>query len=95
LEEQPVPKEFVDYMNYCRELKFDEKPDYNQCRRTFKDLFNKMGYEFDYEYDWMLLDKRKRNGARSVGRTTKDSNNNLGFTQPNGPGRPNNGEEDF
>jgi hypothetical protein len=52
-----VPKEFVDYMAYCRELKFEEKPNYNNLRRIFKDLFNRMGYEFDYVYDWNLLGK--------------------------------------
>jgi hypothetical protein len=47
-----VPAEFVDFMNYCRALKFDEKPDYNAQRRKFKDLFNRMGYEYDYVFDW-------------------------------------------
>jgi len=47
-----VPIEFIDFMNYCRMLKFDEKPDYNSQRRRFKDLFNRMGYEYDYVFDW-------------------------------------------
>ena len=51
-DDMEVPQEFVDFMNYCRELKFDEKPDYNAQRRKFKDLFNRMGYEYDYVFDW-------------------------------------------
>ena len=47
-------------MSYCRGLKFEEKPDYNYLRRMFKDLFNRMGYEFDYNYDWTLLDRKSR-----------------------------------
>lgn len=47
-------------MDYCRNLKFEEKPDYNHLRRMFKDLFNRMGYEFDYNYDWTLLEKKSR-----------------------------------
>jgi hypothetical protein len=31
--EDHVPIEFVDFMKYCRDLKFDEKPDYNLLRR--------------------------------------------------------------
>lgn len=31
--EEEVPPEFVDFMKYCRDLKFDEKPDYNFLRR--------------------------------------------------------------
>jgi hypothetical protein len=39
-------------MYYCRELKFEEKPDYNYLRKVFKELFSRMGYEYDYVYDW-------------------------------------------
>jgi hypothetical protein len=54
-----VPQEFVDFMNYCRQLKFDEKPDYNSQRRKFKDLFNRMGYEYDYVFDWQKIEKKQ------------------------------------
>ena len=50
-----VPEEFIQFMKYCRELKFEEKPDYTYLRRMFKDLFNQMGYEQDYVYDWTPL----------------------------------------
>jgi hypothetical protein len=51
-------------MSYCRDLKFEEKPDYNHLRRTFKDLFNKRGYEYDYVYDWNLLEKKNERAKR-------------------------------
>ena len=47
-------------MAYCRDLKFEEKPDYNYLRRMFKDLFNRMGYEYDYNYDWTILERKNR-----------------------------------
>lgn len=47
-------------MTYCRELKFDEKPDYNILRRKFKDLFNRKGYEYDYVFDWQKMDQKKK-----------------------------------
>ncbi|CAG9334138.1 unnamed protein product [Blepharisma stoltei] len=49
------PPEFVIYLNYCRELKFEDKPDYGYLRRLFKDLFVREGYEYDYVFDWTLL----------------------------------------
>ena len=58
--EDNVPEEFVTFMDYCRALKFEDKPDYNFLRRLFKDLFNRNGYEYDYVYDWCILDKPKR-----------------------------------
>lgn len=50
-----LPQEFVTYINYCRSLKFEEKPDYNYLRRLFKELFMREGYEYDYVYDWVLI----------------------------------------
>ena len=52
-----LPEEFVQYMNYCRNLKFEDRPDYAFLRKLFKDLFYKMGYEYDYVFDWMLQKK--------------------------------------
>jgi hypothetical protein len=53
------PEEFVTYFNYCRKLKFEEKPDYAYLRKLFKDLFFRMGYEYDFIYDWILRKNEK------------------------------------
>jgi hypothetical protein len=52
-----LPEEFIQYMNYCRNLKFEDRPDYSYLRKLFKDLFYKLGYEYDYVFDWMLQKK--------------------------------------
>jgi len=52
-----LPEEFLQYLNYCHSLKFEEKPDYGYLRKLFKDLFIKKGFEYDYLYDWMLQKK--------------------------------------
>jgi len=54
-------------MDYCREIKFEEKPDYNHLRRILKDLFNRNGYEYDYVYDWNLLDREKKKSRMQSG----------------------------
>jgi len=41
-------------LNYCRSLRFEDKPDYLFLRKLFKKLFVKEGFEYDYLYDWCL-----------------------------------------
>jgi len=50
-----MPDEFVTFFEYCRRLRFDEKPDYSYLRRIFKELFLREGFEFDHIYDWILI----------------------------------------
>eukprot|EP01083_Nonionella_stella_P065989 173416_1 len=49
------PAEFATYLNYCRALRFDDKPDYAYLRRLFRDLFFRQGYAADYRFDWTVL----------------------------------------
>lgn len=49
-----MPPEFEQYLSYCRSLKFDEKPDIQYLRKLYKDLFYKMGYDYDFVFDWMV-----------------------------------------
>lgn len=46
------PNEFVTYINYAKNLKFEDKPDYQYLRKLFDDLRKKNGYELDGVYDW-------------------------------------------
>eukprot|EP01055_Gregarina_sp_Pseudo9_P000603 Gregarina_sp_Pseudo_9__602@NODE_1385_length_1644_cov_104_755763_g1291_i0_p1_GENE_NODE_1385_length_1644_cov_104_755763_g1291_i0NODE_1385_length_1644_cov_104_755763_g1291_i0_p1_ORF_typecomplete_len343_score47_76Pkinase/PF00069_25/5_6e37Pkinase_Tyr/PF07714_17/8_9e21Pkinase_fungal/PF17667_1/3_3e13Kdo/PF06293_14/9_7e08RIO1/PF01163_22/4e06Kinaselike/PF14531_6/3_9e06WaaY/PF06176_11/4_8e06APH/PF01636_23/0_0085PIP49_C/PF12260_8/0_071PIP49_C/PF12260_8/4_6e03FTA2/PF13095_6/0_064YrbLPhoP_reg/PF10707_9/0_095 len=48
------PFEFVTYLNYCRSLRFEDRPDYAYLRRLFKDLFFREGYQYDFIFDWSL-----------------------------------------
>ena len=36
-----LPSEFLEYMNYVKTLRFDDKPDYPYLRKLFRDLFKK------------------------------------------------------
>uniref|UniRef100_A0A8C4TMJ0 non-specific serine/threonine protein kinase n=1 Tax=Erpetoichthys calabaricus TaxID=27687 RepID=A0A8C4TMJ0_ERPCA len=47
------PEEMAIYLRYVRRLDFFEKPDYDYLRKLFTDLFDKNGFVFDYEYDWV------------------------------------------
>lgn len=48
-----LPRHFVEYFQLVRNLKFDEKPDYERCRSIFKELAKSMAISYDFEYDWI------------------------------------------
>mmetsp|Transcript_75243 Transcript_75243/g.190271 ORF Transcript_75243/g.190271 Transcript_75243/m.190271 type:complete len:461 (-) Transcript_75243:162-1544(-) len=43
---------FASYLNYCRALRFEDRPDYAYLRRLFKDLFMREGFVNDCMFDW-------------------------------------------
>jgi serine/threonine protein kinase len=46
------PDEFRVYFEYCRALRFADKPDYSYLRRLFKDLALRNEIEYDGNFDW-------------------------------------------
>ena len=44
--------EFTSYFNYCRSLRFEEKPDYAYLRQIIRNLFHHQGFSYDYVFDW-------------------------------------------
>ncbi|KAK2190249.1 hypothetical protein NP493_85g04011 [Ridgeia piscesae] len=57
------PSEFATYLNFCRSLRFDDKPDYSYLRQLFRNLFHRQGFTYDYVFDWNML---KFGGSRST-----------------------------
>ena len=49
------PKEFLQYLKYCKKLRYCEKPDYFYLKQLFRNLFYRKGFKFDYRYDWNKL----------------------------------------
>jgi casein kinase 1 len=52
------PSEFATYLNYCRNLRFEDRPDYAYLRRLLKDLFFREGHQYDFVFDWTVLQSR-------------------------------------
>lgn len=46
------PEEFAIYLRYARRLDFFETPDYDYLRRLFLDLYHRLSYKEDLEFDW-------------------------------------------
>ena len=47
-----LPKQFCDYIKYCRELAYDANPDYEYLKKLFLYVLQTMGESLDYKYDW-------------------------------------------
>ncbi|XP_050394948.1 casein kinase I isoform X2 [Patella vulgata] len=62
------PSEFATYLNFCRSLRFDDKPDYSYLRQLFRNLFHRQGFTYDYVFDWNML----KFGGRSAEETERD-----------------------
>jgi hypothetical protein len=62
-------------MNYCRSLKFEEKPDIGYLRKLFKDLFYRMGYEYDFVFDWMVKKQNPSSSIKGPEEEKKDDDN--------------------
>ena len=48
------PEEMATYMTYCRNLGFEEAPNYTYLKRLFRDLYNKCQFENDHIFDWTI-----------------------------------------
>ena len=46
------PTEFVKYFYMIRSLQFTDTPNYAEYKKMFRDLFKRLGYVYDYNYDW-------------------------------------------
>ncbi len=47
-------EEFAQYMTHCRQLKFEEAPDYDRYKKLFRDLFLRCGFEHEFIFDWTI-----------------------------------------
>merc|ERR1712098_407376 len=57
------PGEFMTYLNYCRSLRFEDRPDYAYLRRLLKDLFFRESYQYDFVFDWKLPNYQSKEGS--------------------------------
>ena len=59
------PKEFCEFVNYTRNLEFEEEPNYDYLRNLLKKVMKDNNFENDYVYDW-VEDKKSRGENRTT-----------------------------
>lgn len=52
-------EEFRTYLSYCKNLRFEEKPDYMWIKNLFRNLYFKDNEKWDNIFDWNYLHVRK------------------------------------
>ncbi|CAG9865319.1 unnamed protein product [Phyllotreta striolata] len=90
------PIEFPTYLNYCRELRFEERPDYSYLRQLFRTLFHRQGFTYDYVFDWNMLkfggsrgSHCEENGGGGGGRSgTRYGGHGAGIAADSSPAAP-------
>ncbi|KAH8061552.1 protein kinase [Aureococcus anophagefferens] len=50
--------EFRRYFEYCRSLRFDDRPDYDYLRKLFLDVYKREKFRDDNLFDWDFLPRR-------------------------------------
>ncbi|EGV62486.1 casein kinase I [Yamadazyma tenuis ATCC 10573] len=72
-----LPKEFLDYMDYVKSLRFEDKPDYPFLRKLFRDLFKRENYRYDYVFDWTLykFQQEKQREQKMIDNNNANNNN--------------------
>ena len=53
------PQEFEEYIEYTRNMEYEEEPDYNKLRDYFKNILERQKESFDYIYIWSTEEEKR------------------------------------
>ena len=67
--------EFRSYFEYCRSLRFEDRPDYAYLKRLFKELFYRKGFQYDNMFDWTVLNLQQERSRAPPERPVLSNNN--------------------
>lgn len=86
---EDLPKEFLTFLTYVKGLMFDETPNYKYLKKLFRKLFVESGYDFDYSYDWNVLNiahptilPHNKNGAVVEFKSRMQARKSMPFGRP-------------
>ena len=83
-----LPGQFADYINYTRNLEYEQDPDYNYLKNLLVRVLNLYGYSIDCYYDWdtdtikynrsNYIYKQNKQNINDIGKSSLKNNSNLG-----------------
>ena len=88
------PNEFEKYIEYTRNLQYEEEPNYIYLENLFLDILKKDNFGFDYFYDWnknsnfngsnLLNEEIEKNKVDNNVLINQNNSNKIGFVTPPG-----------
>ena len=77
------PKQFTDYINYTRNLAYEQEPNYDYLKNLFITTLNNEGFNIDCYYDWdqqTIQYSRSFKTSKGINTSTSTINNNTKLT---------------
>ena len=71
------PRQFMEYIEYTKNMEFEQEPDYDYLRGLFRQVMNEREYKFDYIYDWCQPKEKRKNNVIIVKNENKNINNKI------------------
>ena len=71
------PRQFMEYIEYTKNMEFEQEPDYDYLRGLFRQVMNEREYKFDYMYDWCQPKEKRKNNVIIVKNENKNINNKI------------------
>eukprot|EP00808_Paulinella_micropora_P013063 g41778.t1 len=82
------PLEFATCLEYCRSIRFDDKPDYSYLRRLFRELYLRKGFRDDGIFDWTVQQAASEAIPRPLTDGKESKTKKDGAVPGPGPGGP-------
>ena len=82
----------MEYINYTRNLEFEQEPNYEYTRGLFRAVMAKYNYQYDNQYDWVKPSKKEKEDtgkAIPFNKNLKNSSNQNNFINTNNNLSPN------
>jgi len=87
--------EFRSYFEYCRSLRFEDRPDYAYLKRLFKELFYRKGFQYDNMFDWTVLNLQQERSRLPPERPILSNSQQQIQADPNAGGGSQNRSRDY
>ena len=74
-----APQQFLQFLRYSRQLRFEDEPDYDLCRGWFREVMEQHNYDYDWNFDWVVKRELETKPPDSESQGEYSLSSNQGF----------------